>query len=266
MDRDEIRAKLRPYIDGELPKEEVVAIQQFLDETPGAREELSRMLAEDDLLAAKVTAAKQEGESLRGFGGNISRDIRLSAMNAATGSRSGGGRRRRSWLWVGIVALALVVLFLYQWKGGDAPGDWLVTAPIDDMRTVLNAGRGGDAAIVQGWFAGRVGFTPPLPPAGGDAAHLVGGRLAYFLERPVAAYLYEADGRPLTLYVMSRDGLPESGADGVVFAPLEERMPEGLDGYRQVIWTAGPLFYSLTADLPQDWLVEIAEGFAADRD
>ncbi len=112
------------------------------------------------------------------------------------------------------------------------------------------------------WFVGRVSFSPPRPPQGGDTAHLVDGRLAYFLERRVAAYLYEADDRPLTLYVMASHGLPETGADGVVSAPLEDRMPERLYGYRQVIWTAGPLFYSLTADLPQGWLVEIAEGFA----
>ena len=265
MDRDAIRAKLRPYIDGKLAKEEVEAVQSFLDETPGAREQLNRMLAEDDLLAAQVTEARQEGESLRGFGGKISRDARLSAMNATTGSRPGG--KRRSWLWIGIAAIAIIVIFLYQWKGGEAPGDWLLTAPIDDMRTVLDAGRdadlaSGDAAVVGDWFVGRVSFAPPRPPQGGEVAHLVGGRLAYFLERRVAAYLYEADGRPLTLYVMARHNLPETGTDGVVFAPLEERMPEGLDGYRQVIWTSGPLFYSLTADLPQDWLVEIAKGFA----
>ena len=265
MDRDAIRARLRPYIDGKLSKEEVEVVQSFLDETPGAREELSRMLAEDDLLAAQVTAARQGGKSLRGFGGRISREARLSAMNAVTGSKRSG--RPRSWLWIGVSALAIIVLFLYQWKGGGAPGDWLLTAPINDMRTVLDAGRGADvtsidAAVVGDWFVGRVSFAPPRPPQGGDTAHLVGGRLAYFLERRVAAYLYEADGQPLTLYVMARHGLPETGADGVVFAPLEERMPDGLDGYRQVIWTIGPLFYSLSANLPQDWLVEIAEGFA----
>ena len=265
MARDAIRARLRPYIDGKLSKEKLEAMQGFLDETPGAREELSRMLAEDDLLAAQVSEARQEGESLRGFGGKISREARLSARNAITGSKRSG--RPRSWLWIGVAALAIIVLFLYQWKGGEAPSDWLLTAPIDDMRTVVDAGRGAgvasdDAALIGDWFVGRVSFAPPRPPQGGDTAHLVGGRLAYFVERRVAAYLYEAGGRQLTLYVMARHDLPDTGADGVVFAPLEERLPRALDGYRQVIWTTGPLFYSLTADLPQDWLIEIAEGFA----
>ena len=50
----------------------------------------------------------------------------------------------------------------------------------------------------------------------------------------------------------------------MVFAPLEERMPEGLSGYRQAIWSAGPLFYSLIADLPQEWLTEITKTLAPD--
>ncbi len=267
MDREEIRAELRPYLEGLLTPDEVKEIERFLEETPGARQILAEMMAEEDVMAERVSRARQGEESIRDVSGRISRDTRMAAMGTASRRSS---RRTRRWLWLGVAGLAVLVLFLYQWKG-DAPGDWLVTAPIDDMRTVIEAERGADVAsadaeTVRTWFTGRVNFTAPRPPLGDGTAALIGGRLAFFLERRVAAYMYEVDGHPLTLYVMARHAMPDTEMDGIVYAPLEDRMPEGLDGYRQVIWTIGPLFYSLTANLPRDWLIEIANGFVTGGD
>ena len=60
--------------------------------------------------------------------------------------------------------------------------------------------------VLQRWFEDKVDFTPPLPPVPADL-HLAGGRLCFFLDRRIAAYMYVADGRAVSLYVMREAGL-----------------------------------------------------------
>ena len=138
----------------------------------------------------------------------------------------------------------------------------LLSVPVQDLHTFVISQRplditSTDPQHLRRWFQERVDFAPPLLPVQAGRARLTGGRLCYFLERRVAAFMYTADGRYLALYVMPRRGLPRPRG-GTVLAAQRATVHE-VQGYTHLLWSYSDLLYSLVSDLPRTQLLALAQ-------
>jgi hypothetical protein len=70
--------------------------------------------------------------------------------------------------------------------------------------------------------------------------------------------MYTDDGRYLSLYVMSRQGLPPLPQERVQVANPQAWVYE-IRGYSHIIWFRTDLLYSLVSDLPQARLLELVQ-------
>jgi anti-sigma factor RsiW len=95
-----------------------------------------------------------------------------------------------------------------------------------------------DQHTVKPWFHGRLDVAPPVDDLAADGYPLVGGRLDYLDQHPVAALVYRHREHPINLFVMAAP----NGKDRAT-ASLAER------GYNVVHWTAGGMSFWAVSDL-----------------
>jgi anti-sigma factor RsiW len=99
-------------------------------------------------------------------------------------------------------------------------------------------------------------LAPPLPPVLSDL-DVVGGRLCFFLDRRIAAYMYLADGRAISLYVMREAGLGKPHGEPARLAGRPVVIGE-LAGFHGTFWRSDELAFALIADLPRNHLLDLA--------
>jgi len=102
-----------------------------------------------------------------------------------------------------------------------------------------------DQHTVKPWFHGRLDVAPPIDDLAADGYPLVGGRLDYLDQHPVAALVYRHREHPINLFVMAAP----NGKDRAT-AGLAER------GYNVVHWTAGGMSFWAVSDLAPGELSE----------
>jgi len=136
--------------------------------------------------------------------------------------------------------MALVVLLV--WSGGlvhrRAPVDEHVLQDViaghvrslmaNHLTDVLSA----DQHTVKPWFEGQVDFAPPVPALTAQGFPLVGGRLDYLDNRPVAALVYRRQQHVINLFVWP--------------TPLGAARPASTvtrHGYNLVQWTTAGMTY-----------------------
>jgi anti-sigma factor RsiW len=93
-----------------------------------------------------------------------------------------------------------------------------------------------DQHTVKPWFDGRIDFAPPVKDLKAEQFPLLGGRLDYLSDRPVAALVYGSDKHLIDLYVWPADGnsLPANAAR---------------DGYNTVHWSENGMEFWAVSDL-----------------
>ncbi|MBV8650697.1 MAG: anti-sigma factor [Alphaproteobacteria bacterium] len=95
-----------------------------------------------------------------------------------------------------------------------------------------------DQHTVKPWFHGRIDLAPPVDDLAADGYRLVGGRIDYIDQRPVAALVYEHGKHPINLFV-----LPASTAK------LGRSEDFAEHGYNVVHWTHGDMALWAVSDL-----------------
>lgn len=93
-----------------------------------------------------------------------------------------------------------------------------------------------DQHTVKPWFDGRIDFAPPVKDLAAENFPLLGGRLDYLDNRPVAALVYGSAKHLIDLYVWpgSGDTLPATAAR---------------DGYNTVHWSENGMAFWAVSDL-----------------
>ena len=105
---------------------------------------------------------------------------------------------------------------------------------------------------VKPWFDGRVDFSPSVPNLDSAGFPLVGGRLDYVGERPVAALVYGRRQHMISVY-----SWPATAPGNRAPTERDDR------GYHLVTWTEDGLTYWAVSDLNRDELREFVRVFTA---
>ncbi|UQV43989.1 anti-sigma factor [Janthinobacterium lividum] len=112
-----------------------------------------------------------------------------------------------------------------------------------------------DQHTVKPWFSGKLDFSPPVFDLAQAGFPLIGGRVDYIKERPVAALAYRRHQHVLNLYVW-----PEQ-AKGDAPPRFSTRQ-----GYQLIRWSRSGMHYQLISDLNVAELLEFERLFTAQID
>jgi len=107
-----------------------------------------------------------------------------------------------------------------------------------------------DQHTVKPWFAGKLDFSPPVVTNTAAGFTLVGGRLDYIGQRPVAALVYRVRGHLINVFIW-----PSSSEE----APLQTLTQQG---YELVHLARRRMNYWLVSDLNRSELTGFAEALA----
>ena len=243
MQRDDCRALLDAYLDGELAEGERASVREHLAGCAACSRELAALerassLAQEhlvhyrapDVLKARIASAIA-GERTVGPGS--------SSDTPATRALSG-----RGWLLVAaglLIALASGSLTYAVMRGGNR-SQFLADAVLASHIRSLQPGHLTDVQStnehnVKPWFNGRVNLSPKVPTLDSAGFPLVGGRLDYLDGRVVAVVVYAR-----RQHLINVDTWPEQGPD-------DEPQSTSAQGYHLVHWRTDNVAYWIVSDL-----------------
>ncbi len=246
MDCRATRQLLNAYVDGELDLAKNLEIDQHVQECADCAQACANLRA--------VRAALQGAELSYPVPAGLRRRVEAS-LRPASEPRSALRRFPR-------LAIAIAASLLVGVIAGWGLGRLFALRPAEPSLTdALVASHvrsqmwprhrvdveSSDQHTVKPWFAGKLDFPPPVADLTAQGFPLIGGRLDYVADRPVAALVYKRHDHWINLYVWRS---PED-ADAPVRA-------EDHRGYHLLHWTHGGLTYWAISDVNETELREFA--------
>ncbi len=247
MDCDETQDLLHGYLDDELDVVSSRALTQHLQACPVCAQAYEAQRALRTALRTSVLYFTPPPSLPKQVWAEVRRASRADT-------------RRMRWTWGGLnVAVAMAIVVLLVWSGGlvhmRSPVDGPVLQDViaghvrslmaNHLTDVLSA----DQHTVKPWFEGHVDFAPPVPDLTAQGFPLVGGRLDYLDNRPVAALVYKRQQHVINLFVWP--------------APSSAARPESTvtrHGYNLVQWTTAGMTYWAISTLNAPELEAFAHG------
>jgi anti-sigma factor (TIGR02949 family) len=161
----------------------------------------------------------------------------------------------RSWIKIAapLAAAALVVLTLVPLLSGPSSDELLNQEVVASHIRSLMVNHLADVSstdkhTVKPWFNGKLDFSPPVIDLARQGFPLIGGRLDYLNNRPVAALVYRRDKHIINAFVWPAEkGSPDGGA-------IETRQ-----GYNVMRWTGSGMNFWLVSDLEESQLTKFTE-------
>jgi len=111
-----------------------------------------------------------------------------------------------------------------------------------------------DQHTVKPWFDGKLDFSPPVVDLADAGFPLIGGRLDYLANRPVAALVYRRHGHIINLFIWPLAGTPAADystsqqgyevihwtKDGMTFWAISDVSPADLSAFVALLQSAPP--------------------------
>jgi len=238
---------MHAYVDGELGLAESLAIEAHLRSCVACAREQSNVLA--------LRAAFSNGTLYYEAPAHLKRRVRAAARDARR-AEHGRGFALGYLGWTGAAAAAVLLIAVIG-KGvlplGPLTGDVTAREIINDHLRSLTQNHLTDVLssnqhTVKPWFDGRLNFTPPVEDLSAEGFPLVGGRLDYLDNRPVAAVVYRRRQHVINLFILpaehTNDTLPVSQVRA---------------GYNIVNWTKSGMVYWAVSSLNAAELEKFAQ-------
>ncbi|HET7601303.1 MAG TPA: anti-sigma factor [Gemmatimonadales bacterium] len=225
--------RIGAYLDGELDSSGARKIEAHVSGCVACAAQLERERRLRGALAAHLTTFRAP-DTLRA---SLRSALRAEAPRIAR-------PRARVPQWAGIAA-ALVIGVAGGWalRTGAAPGGATPVASqvlASHIRSLqpghLTDVPSSEHHTVKPWFNGRLDYSPPVPDCAAAGFPLLGGRLDYVNERPVAVLAYGRRQHVINLFVW-----PDGSSRG---AP-----PAAEHGYHLRHWAAGGMSFWAVSDL-----------------
>ncbi len=249
MDCGEVRELLQAYEDGELPADERAAIAGHLEGCPDCRSASAELQKLRRRLRAAGTFAVPPSLEAR---------VR-AALGAESQVRETIGWKHMatmaaSHLATAVIGAGLAYALISKAEVGPATTRDVVTAHVrsllgDQLLQVASA----DTHTVRPWFAGKVPFAPGVADLSKQDFPMLGGRLDYLLDRPVAAVVYGRRKHRINVFILPADQVPAMAGD----------INGARNGYNVVGWRQAGFAYFAVSDLNPAELQELATALRA---
>jgi anti-sigma factor RsiW len=153
--------------------------------------------------------------------------------------------RMPDWIGAALAAAAVVAFAVFVWPMLSRPSrteriaQEIVSAHIRSlMPGHLTDVPSSENHTVKPWFAGKLDFSPPVADLSAEGFLLVGGRLDYAADRPVAALVYRKGEHFINLFVWPSASTQE-------FAEAADAR----QGYHLLFWTRGQTNFWAISDV-----------------
>jgi anti-sigma factor RsiW len=246
MDCPNAQTLLDGYLDGELDPVRNLEIEEHLHGCARCAQSCSdhqiiRGGLKTESLYFKAPADLQK---------RIQRSVRQAAKAEAPAGWFSG-----SWFKIAapLATAALVVLMLVPYFGGPSSDQLLTQEVVASHIRSLMANHLADVPstdehTVKPWFNGKLDFSPPVSDLAKQGFPLVGGRLDYLSNRPVAALVYRRDKHVINVFVWPSDSSAQTAG------PIKTQQ-----GYHVVRWTSSGMNFWVVSDLEQNELARFTD-------
>jgi anti-sigma factor RsiW len=233
---EDARSLIHAYIDGELDLATSLAVEAHLKGCNACTHEQESLGA--------LRAAFSNGTLYYDAPSKLERRVRAAVRDAR---RAKSGRRFALGYvgWASAAAALLLVAIVVRGILPLEPSASELTARevIDDHLRSLTQNHLTDVLssnqhTVKPWFDGRLDFTPPVADLAADGFPLLGGRLDYLNNRPVAAVVYKRRQHIINVFTSPAPHASDSAPVGQVRA-----------GYNIVGWTRSGMNYWAVSSL-----------------
>jgi anti-sigma factor RsiW len=242
MTCEETQNLLDAYVDGELDWSSKLAIESHLQGCSPCSSVLASL---------KLLVSAMQRKSLRFKAPEHVKSVVLSGIEAANPAVL---HSFPDWRWAAVAPAFVVTVALswlvVTWTGkpslearliGDIVSSHVRSMMADHLTDVPSS----DTHNVKPWFADKLDYSPPARDLSQQGFQLLGGRLDYLENRPVAAFVYQRNQHLINLFVWPAD---QSSA--------ESRLV--LRGYNLIHWKKSGMTYWLVSDLNSEELMECA--------
>ena len=242
MTCEETQNLLDAYVDGELDWSSKVAIESHLQGCPPCSSVLASL---------KLLVSAMQGRSLRFKAPEYLKSVVLSGIERASPAVR---HSLANWRWVGVAAsFAVVVAVSWLLATRTAkpsvetqlPGDIVSSHVRSMMADHLTDVSSSDTHNVKPWFADKLDYSPPARDLSLQGFPLLGGRVDYLQDRPVAALIYQRNQHLINLFVWPANE-----------STLESRLL--VRGYNLIHWEKSGMTYWLVSDLNPEELTQCA--------
>ena len=205
MNCKETKDLIHGYLDGEVDLVRSMAIEQHLKDCPAC----STAHREQQSLRTAIACGALYFKAPKG----LEKRVRSAVQQASRAEGREKGRRQRwSWKWPAILSpLAATALFmaialpiLSRNSADERLTREIVAAHVRSLlvdTSHLTDVVSSDQHTVKPWFAGKLNFSPPVTDLTSQGFPLVGGRLDYIGEHPVAALVYKRRLHLINLFI-----------------------------------------------------------------
>lgn len=246
MDCPNAQTLLDGYLDGELDVSHNLEVKEHLQGCPLCSASYSdrqviRTGLKNDSFYFKAPADLEK---------RIKHSLRQAAKTEAP-------TRWLSWSWLKIAAplaaTALIVLTLVPFFTGSSSDERLSQDVVaSHIRSLMVSHLADvpstDEHTVKPWFNGKLDFSPPVDDLAKQGFPLIGGRLDYLNNRPVAALVYQRDKHVINVFVWPSN---KTSANSESFKPQQ--------GYNVIRWTRAGMNFWAVSDLEQSQLAKFVE-------
>ena len=245
MDCVEAKDLVHFYIDQELDLLRVVDVDKHLQSCAACRELYDRQRALRSTLKREASYHRAPPE--------LRERLRFAIRAQTNGTIRPRARGRSQWnaglaVAAAVVLSVSVALYIVLPTPQDRLENDVVSSHVRSlMANHLSDVASSDQHTVKPWFNGKLDYSPPVDDLTAQGFPLIGGRLDYLDDRPVAALVYRHRQHAINLFVW-----PSEGA--------HEQKPHALSrqGYNLLRWTQGGMEFWAVSDLNEAELTQFA--------